>query len=404
MRFFTLIAVFLVTAQAFAQDAKGYYINSSGRRVEGLFAYGDYNDTPLVKFKELRNAQFTSLPADVVEYGIYEDKLKFEEHTVNIDISGSNSSVKEPTWQSQTIFLNVIVKGNASLYSYTKDYTTKYFFTTEGKPDGISQLVYKKYKQGEGVTAENVTYKQQLYNAVNCHNEQQVSDYQNIGYNKKQFADFFTAYNNCVGGKTEVFGPKKKSDFKYTAVVGLYNTTLGVPYAFPEVSDGSDFTYGVGIEAAYVFSSETVELVFRAELESLKVKLESSKDLGYNITTSIYDVDALAANIYIGPRYNFILNSENKIFVDAAFGASIPFGDITQSTLITPPSGPQYWGVSSKYDLEPGFSINFGVGYAYKAFGIALKYETNRDFLDNTASSYKTKISRFGVNLRYTFN
>jgi len=404
MRFLTLVILFSLSTRLQAQDVSGYYITTSGVKVEGYFKYADFFDTPALKFKTDKKSDYVVLPQDVVEYGLSEDKLKFEKHIVKIDISGSNSTTKEPEWSDKSLFLNVLIEGNANLYSYIKDYKPLFFFNTAAKPGEINQLVYKKYITSSETTAENNFFRQQLYNAVKCEGEN-VSDFATVVYDKNQLLGIFRKYNECNGSKSEVYGTKKKSDFKYTIVAGLYNTTMGIPYALPEVDQTNDITYGLGIEASYVFPSETTEIFFRAEYELLKVKLVSSTNYVYNTTTSIYDLNTQAFNIYVGPRYNFLLNDRSKISLDTAFGASIPFGDITQSTIITSPTGLQYPGVPSHYNLEPGFCINFGVGYTFNnKYGIYFKCETNRDFLDNTSSHYKTKVSRIGLNLRYTIN
>jgi len=404
MRLLTLLLTLLFALQLQAQDVKGYYITDSGKKVDGYFKYADFFDTPALKFKESKNHEFSVLPQNVTEYGLIEDQLKFEKHSVKMDISGNNSFNKEPEWSDKTIFLNVLIEGNATLYSYTKEYKTTFFFTTIAKPNEVNQLIYKKYKVSEESVAENNSFRQQLYNGVKC-DGQNVSDFTAVMYDKKQLSDVFKKYNECNGSKSEVYGPKKKSDFKYIIVAGVYNTSLDIPYATPEVDKANDITYGLGIEAAYTFPAETAEIFFRAEYELLKVKLESSRTLVYNTTTSIYDLDAQAVNIYIGPRYNFLLNDTSKISLDAAFGASIPFGDINQSTIITPPTGVKYGGETSHFSLEPGFCVNIGLGYTfYNKYGIYLKYETNRDFLDNTSSRYKTNVSRLGLNFRYTLN
>jgi len=404
MRLLTLFSSILFTLQLQAQDVKGYYITDSGKKVDGYFKYSDFFDTSSLKFKESKKDEFSVLPQNIIEYGLIEDQLKFERHLVKIDISGNDSFSKEPEWSDKTIFLNVLIEGIATLYSYTKDYKTTFFFSTAAKPGEVNQLVYKKYKiSGESV-AENNSFRQQLYNSVKC-DGQNVSDFTAIMYDKKQFSEVFKKYNECNGSKSEIYGPKKKSDFKYTIVAGLYNASLEIPYALPEVGKANDIAYGLGIEASYVFPSETTEIFFRAEYELLKVKLKSSTNYVYNTTTSIYDLDTQVVNIYLGPRYNFLLNDSSKISLDAAFDASIPFGDITQSTIITTPTGVLYPGVPSHYNLEPGFCINFGVGYTFdNKYGIYFKCETNRDFLDNTSSHYKTNVSRLGLNLRYTLN
>lgn len=393
-----------IVAQLHAQDIKGYYIGASGQKVEGFFKYGDYNDTPSLKFKTSRDAEYTSLSNDVVEYGLDEDKLKFEKHTVDIDISGNDSYRKNPEWLTHTVFLNLIVDGDTKLYSYTKDYNTKFFFSTKNKPNEVSQLIYKKYKMPDGTIAENAMFRQQLYNAVRC-DGQSISEYTTILYDKKQLTDVVKHYNECTGSKSEVYGPKKKSDFKYSVFAGVHSLNVGITNSTPPVDSQSSVTYSFGGEVAYTFPSEKVSFYLFAEYESLDSEVVDDYDQGYNVLTSTYKIKGSALNFVFGPRYNFLLNDNNKIFMDAGFYFSVPFGDVKRTTLITPTTGESYSGVHNEYDLDTAFGLNFGVGYTFqKKYSIAFRYVTGRDFLDDVYSNFKTKISRVGVVVSYTLN
>ena len=405
MKIFTLFTALLLAVTSYAQDAKGYYVTASGQRTQGYFKQGDYNDTPALRFKASRGDEYAALPEEVVEYGFDEERLKFVKHTVSMDVSGNDTTDKNPKLESRVIFLNLLLKGKATLYSYTKDYRVTYFFSVEGKQETVNQLVYKKYKLADGSPAENAGFRQQLFETVKC-DRQNISDFTGIFYDKKQLMNVIRNYNECTGGKAVAFGPKKQTGFKYTVVGGLYSSRLGIENGKPDVKTTSaDINFGLGFEAAYVFKSEATELFFRGEFETINVTLDETADLGYNLTRSIYELETYAANIYIGPRYNFIINDNNKIFADASFCFSIPFGDITKATRITPPTGETYNGTGVTYSLDPGFAVDFGVGYTLnKKFGLALRYETSRDFLDDANGSFKMKLSRLGLNLRYTLN
>ncbi|MDV6168457.1 hypothetical protein R1T16_08455 [Flavobacterium sp. DG1-102-2] len=403
MKFLTLLGILFFATHLYAQDVKGYYLTDSGKKVEGYFDFADFFDTPNLKFKASRSADFGKLPIDITEYGVDEDNLKFEKHTVKIDISGANSASKEPEWLTQTIFLNVLVEGNATLYSYIKDYKTSFFFNTEAKPNEVSQLVYKKYKLEDGTTIENTGFRQQLYNAVKC-DGQYASDFTVIKYDKKELTDFFKKYNECKGSKSRLYGPKKKSNFKYTVFAGIHNINLGITYATPAVGDQSSTGYTFGGEAAFTFPSGGPGIFFRAEYETLTSDLKDAYDQGYNVLESNYKISGNALNFVFGPRYNFLLSERSSIAVDAGIDMSIPFADIKRTTVLYPiNNGTPYSGDHNEYDLETAFAINLGVGYTFDHYGIAMRYVTGRDYLDDVFSAFKTKHSRLGVVVNYTF-
>ncbi|MNK17064.1 hypothetical protein D3C87_352470 [compost metagenome] len=411
MRIFTLLAVLFITMQTFSQDVKGYYITDSGQKVEGYFDATDFNDISLLKFKTLRNSNYSNFSVDGIrEYGINDNEFKFEKHTVQIDISDSGknlSTQKNPEMKTETLFLNVIVEGDATLYSYTKDYKTKFFFSTKKKPGEPEQFIYKKYQSEEGV-AENVSFRQQLFNAVRC-SDQMIVDFFEVRYDNKELTDIFKNYNNCTDSKYTYYynGFRKKREVRYTVFAGIHKMNFGISEGFPPVNGREASTsYDFGFEAAYVLPSEKFELFAQIAYQSISGENVDAYDQGYNILTSTYKVEGSAVNVFFGPRVNFLINEKNKLFVDASFGMSFPVGlEVSRSARIKTTTGFEYDGDSDLFSASTSFCVNFGVGYAFNdKFGLSLRYETNRDVLDDVYSPYKTKINRLGLNLRYSLN
>ena len=406
MRLLTLLSTLLFALQLQAQDVKGYYITDSGKKVDGYFKYADFFDTPALKFKESKNHEFSVLPQNVTEYGLIEDQLKFEKHSVKMDISGNNSFNKEPEWSDKTIFLNVLIEGNATLYSYAKEYKTTFFFTTIAKPNEVNQLIYKKYKVSEESVAENNSFRQQLYNAVKC-DGQKVSDFTTIIYDKKQLSDVFKKYNECNGSKSEVYGPKKKSDFKYSLFAGLHNLNVGIDNASPAVDNQLKMNYSFGVEVAYTFPSGGPGLFFRVEYESLKSEIKDAYDQGYNVLESTYKIKGNSLNFIFGPRYNFHLADKHVLFLDAGLSLCLPIAaDIEKTTMIYPiNNGAPYSGDNNKFDLGTAFGINTGFGYVFNdKYSLTLRYVTKRDYLDDVSSTFKTNITRFGIVAGYSLD
>lgn len=412
MKFFTLLTALFISMQVFAQDLKGYYITNSDQRVEGVFKPADFNDAASLQFKSSDQAEYAHLLlTNVKEYGVNDNEFKFEKHTVQIDISDANkmSTQKNPEWKTETLFLSVVVEGDTKLYSYTniKDYKTKFFFTTKNKPEEVSLLLYKKYQTPEGI-AENVNYKQQLFNAVRC-DGQYIDHFMEIRYNKEELSKIIKEYNACSGSKSVSYhnGFHKRTEVKYTAFAGLNSMNFGIKSGFPPVSGAESNTeYSFGFEAAYVFPSEKVEFFVQAEYEFISAKNVDTQVQTFNEITSTYKLDGAALNIFFGPRYNFLLGEKNKIFIDAAFGMSFPVGlEITRQASIKTSADYVYDGDHDRYDAKTSFCANFGVGYVFNnKFGLSLRYETSRDMLDDAPSQYKTDITRLGLNLRYTIN
>jgi hypothetical protein len=406
MRFFSFMAVLFCAASSYAQDFKGYYVTESGKTVSGFFEDGDFNNYMLLKFKESDTAEAQNLPSDIVEYGINDLNLKYEKHVVKLDISKKRSRFKDPEWDKNTLFLNVIVSGNACLYSYTLDNDVKYFYKTNDKQREIEELINKKYYVSDVETAVNQAYRQQLYISVNCNNKKKVSEFVGIRYDKTELKDLFIEYNQCTGGESQIYIIKTGAGFKFTAFAGMNSTMFGVTDTERPADKGSDINYAFGAEVAYRFSAQISEIFFRAEYETLNASIDGRIDNIYNHIITTYDFSGSAVNTYYGYRYNFIMSPRNKLFMEGSVCLSFPSGDVKQNITIYPTSeGDPYPELSHNYSWRTIACVDFGIGYVFdKRYGISLRYTTKRDFLADISTYYKTEISRLGLNIRYTIN
>jgi len=273
MRFFSVLSLLLLTMQSLAQDVKGYYITYDGNKVDGYFKQGDFNDLSSLEFKRSSKSGYIKMSADAIkEYGVG-NEFKFEKHFVQVDVSLSNTKDKNPQMKAETLFLSVVITGKTSLYSYTKDYNTKFFIKTKDKAEP-EQLIYKKYLLDNGAVGDNTTFRQQLYTLVNC--KANSADYfANVVYYRKQLSDIVKEDNVCQGGVAEEFfnGTRKESEFHYSAFAGLYNQKFGLNNETPEVGENTKLTYSAGAEAMYTFPSEKASLFFRVEYESIQTPL-----------------------------------------------------------------------------------------------------------------------------------
>lgn len=107
----------------------------------------------------------------VKEFGIY-NEVKFLRATVNIDNSSEITKLlsynRNPEYVEKQYFLRVLVEGKAKLYLVQDKNITKYFFSTD--ENNIEQLVFKTYLNTVNKIAKNESFKQQLFNQLNCEN------------------------------------------------------------------------------------------------------------------------------------------------------------------------------------------------------------------------------------------
>jgi len=407
MKILTLIAALFVAVFCYSQDQQGYYITKNNEKVEGYYKSTDFFDPTSLLFKKTADGEFIKInTADVIEYSVG-DEYKFKKFTVKLDKSNFNlkklSTVKEPEWETVTIFLNVLVDGNAILYSYPAYNGVKYFFTVKGKQELPEQLVFKKYSPNEYKMSENNYFRQQLFNLVNCDNEA-VDKFLKILYNEKSLIPVFNKYNKCSGLPSTQFANAtgKKAHVSLNVFAGVYNTQFGINHASPSITSVNTVSIIAGGEGVFAFATGKWEVFARLEYEKIVPKEASGKTAQINSVDSRFKINTDALNIFLGPRYNFILNETNKIFVDGAVGFSVPFGSIDRKDYISNGTG-EFLGVNESYKSSAALCGNFELGYVYNnTLGISLGYVTNRNLFSNLGTSMTTKLSRFGINVRYT--
>ena len=412
MRKLSLLFFLLFASLLYAQDfLNGYYITNNGQRVEGKFLETNFLDASDIKFKGSSDNDYKTLDTEnITEFGI-EDKYKSVKHTVQIDISdasqGQVSANKDATWQKQTLFLNVILEGDATFYSYTTSKNTKYFYKVKDRKMEPEQLLYRKYTSGSNSTSENNKYRQQLYNEMNC-NDANTESFLNLKYNRGDLLNYFKEYNACKKSEIKIYR-NKTDNYKwgyYSVFAGFYHSTFNLSGINPAQDNVNDITFSAGAELLIFMKSEKLGLFLRTEYEKIDSEISTYRQSPYSgvITENIYEINGTLINFYIGPRYYFELNHNNKLLIDGSAVFTVSSGDLTILP-VAQASGEFIEGNPINISLTSAVSGNFGIGYTYKnKYSIEARYTFNRNLINDSGMPFKAQSGVAGINLRYTIN
>lgn len=404
MRIITLFLVLMTTYLSYGQEETlpGYYITGSDERVNGYFQQGDFYNAGSLMFKADSASEFTKLPVDYVkEYGIG-DQFRFKKHYVKVDISQSQSVRKysqnrDPHWVLESLFLNYIVEGDASLFSYNYNGETKYFYLLKSENNVPQQLVYKKYIRGSQVL-ENSAYRQELFIKLKCNGQNIVGS--RLTYSRSSLKNAITKYNECNGGEQTIYD-NKGSDVitAHLAVyVGANMSTLKV-----ESEDGSDsvsdINPGVGAEFSLLFPSKKWGVFARLEFEKFNEEGEIVRDLGFQQNADRYEIDATFASLSFGPRYFFT----EKIFADIGVGFNLGLGNLYERRYgIVEGNDPV---LTFERDFNLGMHLYAGAGLGYiinDKFSVMVNYAFNRNTISKDINT-DIKNSKLSLNVRYSF-
>ena len=415
MKKLSLFIGLLFSVLLFAQDnfKKGYYIDNQGLKKEGYLRSSDfrtYNEDSFRNFNFKKDLNETTEKIDkmnVTEFGSESD-IKVQKTRVRMDdgsLFKNYNNEKEFSVVERTVFLNVLVEGNANLYSYDGGNGIKYFYKANDKEEIAKQLLYKKYYKFAQNLDENNAFRQQLYYSIKCEN-QTFADFLNVTYDEKELIALFTNYNKCTNAPFVVYNDKEKKSttVNFTALLGYNVGNFRVVHIqHPTILESFDM-FSIGAEAELVLPSERMAFFASAEYKNAKGTTERTAKVSEITDTPLrrlYKLDTYFLDLIAGARiYQKIANS-SSLFLGGGIGMNLTSGRM-----------PTYQSSYTSTDLVKIRSERLGaspfftahVGFKFKKhYGIDVNYDSSKQVLGNKSGDGIAKVHEFGVNLRYTF-
>ena len=363
---------------------KGYFISNSGQRTECFIKNLDWQDNPSefnYKVSPESSDALTATIADIAEFGVT-NFSKYIRRKVNIESSFDDitrlTNKKNPVFHQETLFLEVLTEGNASLYSYTQDTQTKFFFETKDVP--LEQLVRIKYYNDDDKKDYllNNSYRQQLFTHLKSGAVSQ-KDFENLDYDKNALIKVFNKYNNQKSSLN--FDDKKsRKSFavKITPEVNFSQIEIKDNYhSYPSTFKDKKAIYKFGFELEYFlpFQKNTWSLFINPAYENFNSdKTYHNVKVAENFGTSIYsDVRLKTQYSYIevpiAIRHYFFLNKNFKIFVNTGIALTI----MSKSKV--------NYNDQIQLDSKTAYYVPIGMGYVYKRYSMELRYNLQRDIL-----------------------
>lgn len=385
----------------------GYFIKSDGERVECLIRNSEWKDNPSeFEYRMAENAEIQKGDLKTVkEFGVY-DVSKYLRAEVDLDRSSDNvadlNTNRNPKYERETLFLNVLIEGDASLYSYVSGNLFRFFYSMS---DGeIKPLIYKRYlainDKGEQRIAKNEQYKSQLRTDLQC--DLALSDkIRNLDYKSNILIGFFKEYNNCKNSEIVEFTGKGKTVFHLSIRPRMNSTSmryvnrtdksLDIPF-----ENKTGFSAGIEIEMLLPFNKGKWAIYAEPSFISYK----SDETVEYKkVSGGILDVHAQysALELGVGGRHYMYLSPESKLFLGFTYLMDFGVGENYLERRRNDGS------LFERIDIE-GVKYRFGFSAGYKLmdkFSIELRAETKEKVYFST---YKDiNYNNFSVILGYSF-
>src|ERR1039457_6966491 len=144
---------------------QGYFINNNDQKIDCLIKKTAWRKNPSGFHYRLNGNDSTGKGTleNAKEFGL-QGGPTFIRFLVNIDRSSEEtdhiSTLRNPIWTQEQLFLKLLVKGRASLYSYEEGNLTRFFYSTgDSTPQ---QLIHKSYIYYLSYIDINNDFRQQL--------------------------------------------------------------------------------------------------------------------------------------------------------------------------------------------------------------------------------------------------
>lgn len=376
---FTLLLLVSTIAIAQTDFKKGYVIDNQNNKVSCYIEDSNWSQNPTeIAYKKTLDSEVIIATLIDIKEAVVEGSSKLVRAKVAIDRSTDNVSNlgfdSRPNFNEETVFLRVVVEGEATLYSYINKGTKRYFFSTSNKD--IEQLVYKRYKVNGEKIAENNTYKQQLLSAFNSCETISNSTYQGLRYATSSLEKLFIKYNTCLGGEAITYdvAKYKKNLFRLKARVGVDNGSLDIRRSNENLNATFDnelnFSYGAEVEFRLPFKKSDhwtayTGILFRKYSSETTIATSSPHNPFQDVSTTYNSFQ-----IPIGLRYYFDVYKDVKLFLDASYIFDWP----TDLKLA--------YSISGERNDESNVTTNsfgIGAGINYKRFDVSAIYKTKRN-------------------------
>ncbi len=351
-----LIGLLFLSINSFAQInfEKGYFIDNSGKKTDCLIKNIDWKNNPKdFKYKLLEGAEEQQQDINSTQEFCIGTEIKYVRFEVQIDRSSLHidylTTVRNPQFQKDTLFLKSMIEGKANLYYYEEGDLRRFFYRLADSTT-VQQLIYKKYKTQDNQVSNNNYYRHQLLTTLVCEKNIENS-VKNAQYIKEDMIKLFAQYNECMGSKIVRYIPKKKRSFFFSIrpCVSLSSLSLNndinnsIDVKFNNIS----FRIGGELEWILPFNKNKWAIIVEPTFQYFTDEANLT-----NSSNEKAEVIYKSIEIPIGLRYYMFLNKESKFFLNSSFiidrviGSSVKFN-------------------SFSLELESQPSLSFGAGYSY---------------------------------------
>lgn len=366
------LSLLLGCAAAFGQNfEKGYIITIDGERKECEIDNKDWPVNPEKISYKIADQVTTGDVKNIKEFGVYGYSV-YERHIVKAAFPTKDVE-DEPAypWQTDTLFLQVMLEGNPSLYCCKTSFAPVYFY--QGKDDAAPlQLRHRLSSQNGNIQKDNAFRNQLSLFAANCGSNVTTS-LSRLEYRGQALLDMFKQINAC--NKTEYTEIKRTKESTIEAHLqfrpGFVMNNLSIkgsgrPYT--DYASGFKPSYRLGLGVEINSRARLKKWSLLIELAYQDFKQEERINVDYKFYGTLREIDLM-----VGVRRYLVATQGLKLYVGAYAGLTpVRIKSQTEYKMVYSFSETEV----SAYKLDNTIALQFaaGCGIKYKRLGLELAY------------------------------
>lgn len=382
----------------------GYIITSTGIKTECFVKNSGWRSTPESFDYRISESGETLKATTATTAVVSVSGITFKRFTVNMDRSSNElsslSTSSEPVISRETVFLQLLVKGDANLYKYYDGVSLRYFYTTNDSEEPTA-LIYKMYRDDDTKILYNKTYKSTLKRLMtNKVNDVQL--FKKLEYKDKDMLALFRKYNGITEEEAvDIPMPKGKLHLKIGTEIRMVSLSADYGSSATTAFDFDNKTtpaFGAELEWIMPFNRNKWGLFFAPYYHTYKNSGSKTFGSGASRVENQWEAKYNALELNLGGRYYMYLSGNAKIFVNGGYVFSKGFND----------SGLNYTRqldgnttVTAKAITEQQSGLFAGAGFAYKGISGEIRYH-GKHSINGKYGNWSSDYSGVGLLVQYS--
>ena len=374
---FLITVSFSLSARQFFEE--GYFINENGKRIDCFIKNEHWILNPTSFSYQLKQDEdIKTLSLDNVQEFSINSKYKFVKATVQIEQTSDNLNLLTKNsaldLKEETVFLNVLIEGDANLYLYkTRDFTRYFYDIDNGK---IEFLIWKQYLDENNKYSVDRAFRKQIWESLKCQ-DITIDNISALKYKKEDLLKFFIKYNSCkssLGTNYNKLRRGQANNFHLTLKAGAIFSTLELNHYQRDVIARRKqfFKPNYVIEGELFLPVKNRQLSISSSLSILHFSTQNENKISFLdnlLEDSTYYIDRefrfhyLSLEIPLNLRYYYTIQPNHKAFVTTSM--------LFEFSRLSAVEAPLFFG-----SLGNNIGLGASVGYIFKD-RISAEYKFN---------------------------